>query len=320
MEEAFAQATGCQTQAAGCQTAEVTASPAIALPTGDEALALMASRHSVRCFTDEPLSADEVRALQEAVEVCNRASGLSIRLVTNEPDAFRCLTAHYGKFRGVSNYLIMAGAPGADAPTSSRQAAPAATPVAPAATTSSDASIPSADLEERVGYWGQRLVLLAQSMGLRTCWVALTFAKRKVKETLPDGVEMPCVIALGHGVSDGKAHKSKAAEKVSNLTSDSPAWFARGVQAALLAPTAINQQSFFLELLSDETDDGTSPRGAKATGETAKAQDCETGDRLASAKPRVRATYKGGPYSGIDIGIIKHDFQLAAGADNFTWE
>ena len=33
----------------------------------------------------------------------------------------------------------------------------------------------------------------------------------------------------------------------------------------------------------------------------------------------VRATDKGGPYSGIDIGIIKHDFQLAAGADNFTW-
>jgi hypothetical protein len=32
----------------------------------------------------------------------------------------------------------------------------------------------SDDLDEKVGYWGEQLVLLAQTLGLNTCWVGLS--------------------------------------------------------------------------------------------------------------------------------------------------
>ncbi|MEI3552822.1 MAG: nitroreductase family protein [Acutalibacteraceae bacterium] len=40
---------------------------------------------------------------------CNQESGLHIQLVTNEPKAFDSFMAHYGKFKGVTNYLALIG-------------------------------------------------------------------------------------------------------------------------------------------------------------------------------------------------------------------
>ena len=100
------------------------------------------------------------------------------------------------------------------------------------------------------------------------------------------GDKLICVIAIGYGISPGRAHKSRPAEELSNLSDASPDWFRRGVEAALLAPTAVNQQSFYL------------------------AQD---GDSVALSS-------KGGPYSKIDLGIVKLHFELGAGKENFVWK
>lgn len=91
-------------------------------------------------------------------------------------------------------------------------------------------------LDEDCGYWGEKLVLLAQQLGLNTCWVGMTFKRVKgAFEVAPD--EKLCiVISLGYGTTQGVAHKVKAASGVSNVTESSPAWFRRGVEAALLAP------------------------------------------------------------------------------------
>jgi hypothetical protein len=51
------------------------------------------------------------------------------------------------------------------------------------------------------------------------------------------------VIALGYGETQGTAHKGKTVPDVS-VSADAPDWFAEGVNAALLAPTATNQQKF----------------------------------------------------------------------------
>ena len=66
---------------------------------------------------------------------------------------------------------------------------------------------------------------------------------------IEEGEKLTCMIALGYGESQGVSHKIKTMEQVSNATSNSPSWFRKGVEAALLAPTAINQQkfSFFLQ-------------------------------------------------------------------------
>ena len=126
----------------------------------------IATRHSVREYIDKPLSDDVVRSLEEEIAVCNAEGCLSIKLITDEPQAFDSTLAHYGKFKGVKYYIVLAGAP-------------------------------AEDLNERCGYFGERLVLHAQEEGLNTCWVALTFKKRFVRKMLEPGEKLALVIALG---------------------------------------------------------------------------------------------------------------------------
>mgnify|MGYP002673250912 FL=1 len=140
-------------------------------------------------------------------------------------------------------------------------------------------------LDERTGYYGERLVLLAQQLGLNTCWVAATYRKKKCPAVVNPGEKLVCVIALGYGLWRGKPHVGRPATELSNLTAASPDWFRRGMEAVLLAPTARNQQRFFFQ---------------------------QSGDAVS-----VRST--GGSYSKIDLGIVKYHFELGAGAENFRW-
>lgn len=214
----------------------------------------MNARHSVRSYTAKPLPADVQQALQQEIAACNAESGLHIQLVLNEPKAFEGGLAHYGSFRGVNNYIALIGKKGAA-------------------------------LDEACGYYGERLVLKAQQLGLNTCWVALTYKKIPSAFSVAPGEKLTVVISLGYGETQGVAHRSKPASAVSNLTERSPAWFARGVEAALLAPTAMNQQKFTL-----------TAEGSKVT-----------------AKPGF------GFYTKMDLGIVKYHFELGAGKENFQW-
>ena len=170
------------------------------------------ARHSVRRYRPGPLAPDVRQALEAKVREVNAAAGLHVQLIYDEPRAFTGVFA-YGKFSGVTNYLVMAG-----------RKAP--------------------DLDERIGYYGEQLVLLAQQLGLNTCWAGLSYRKVDDTYTLADGEKICCYIALGYGETQGTARKSKSAEQVSNVGPDSPQWFRDAIAAVLLAPTAINQQKF----------------------------------------------------------------------------
>lgn len=212
-------------------------------------------RHSVRQYLDQPLRPEEIAELTEEVRACNRESGLHIQLVTDEPKAFSGFMAHYGKFSGVANYFVLAGKSGAD-------------------------------LQEKCGYWGERLVLKAQQMGLNTCWVALTFSRVKSAYTLDGGEKLAAVIALGHGATQGVPHKSKPVDEVVSAAGPLPDWFRSGMEAVLLAPTAMNQQKFLFTL-----EDG-----------------------------QVSAQATGGFYSKIDLGIVRYHFEVGAGKEHFRWK
>lgn len=219
-----------------------------------ELLEAIKERHSVRQYQNKPLGEDIISELQKEVDECNQESGLHIQLVTNEPKAFDGFMAHYGKFSGVTNYFALIGKK-------------------------------SADLEEKCGYYGERLVLKAQQMGLNTCWVALTYSKIKSAFVIDSGEKLCIVIALGYGENQGVPHKSKTFNAVAKTEGEIPVWLRDGVDAALLAPTAMNQQKFMLTLSGDQ----------------------------------VNAKAGMGFYSKIDLGIVKYHFEIAAGKDNFTW-
>lgn len=212
------------------------------------------ARHSVRQYLDQPLCPEEIATLTEEVRVCNQESGLHIQLVTNEPKAFSGFMAHYGKFSGVANYFALVGKAGGD-------------------------------LQEKCGYWGERLVLQAQRMGLNTCWVALSFSKVKSAYTLNRGEKLVAVIALGHGVTQGGSHKSKKMDEVVRAAGPLPDWFQAGMESVLLAPTALNQQKFLFSL----------------------------------AGSQVSAQATGGFFSKIDLGIVKYHFEIGAGKEHFQW-
>ena len=206
------------------------------------------ARHSVRAYTQQPIEGEVLATLQNEIELCNRESGLKIRLVLNDPDAVKGLWASYGAFENADNYLALIG---------------------------SDTD----DLLERCGYWGERLVLFAETAGLNTCWIAGSYKKGRVKKLLNDGERLAAIISIGYGAKPGRAHRSKSYDQVVETDGTEPDWFRAGVETALLAPTAINQQKF----------------------------------RFIWKNGAVEAKALRGPYSLIDLGIVKYHFEIGAG-------
>ncbi len=214
----------------------------------------METRHSVRAYRPEPIAATAADELRGCIERCNAEGGLHMQLVLDEPRAFGGFMAHYGKFSGVRSYVAVAGRKGPG-------------------------------LAERCGYYGEQVVLSAQALGLNSCWVGLSYSKSKAAVELDAGEKLCLVIALGYGETRGEAHKSKPREAVIAPGSETPDWFLRGIDAALLAPSAVNQQKFAFSCSGN----------------------------------RVSARAGKGFYVQTDLGIAKYHFELGAGRDNFAW-
>ena len=233
------------------------------------------ARHSVRAYKDQPLAEDVVKVLEDEIVRLNREGQLHIQLITNEPKAFQGTLAKYGKFRNANNYLVMAGKK-AD------------------------------DLDERIGYYGEQLVLLAQTLGLNTCWVGLSYSKVPGTYVLGEDEKIACYIAIGYGETQGVSHKIKTVEQVSNASDSTPSWFKRGVEAALLAPTAVNQQKFFFHYVSKASH--SAERSFEYVGE-------KDGRHQVHAKKGFSLV----GYTQMDLGIVKYHFEVGAGKENFEW-
>ena len=206
-------------------------------------------RRSVRRYSDTPLPPEVRERLEAYVDQCNRESGLHIQLICNEP-------AGFGRtFPSAANYLVIAGPKGPR-------------------------------LEETCGYYGERIVLFAREQGLDSCWAKMSNAKKAAAYTLEDGEEYVIGVALGYGTDTPRERKCKTLEAVTHVSGAMPDWFRRGAEAALLAPTAMNQQAFVLELRPDGT---------------------------------VKARTKPGFFVKIDLGIVKCHFEIGAGPDRFRW-
>ena len=211
----------------------------------------MRQRHTVRKFTSEPLSAELILQLNDRVRANNERFGLAILLKVGDESALPgALKLFFAK--GVRNYFVLAGS---DRP----------------------------GLDEDLGYASADLMLFAQTLGLNTWWIGGTFSRKNVEQAVP-GKKVIGIVAVGFGATPGVAHKSKTAAEVSSYEGAVPQWFADGVRAALLAPTALNKQCF----------------------------------RIAGAGNKVSISENGGAFSGADIGIVKYHFELGAG-NAFEW-
>lgn len=211
---------------------------------------IIESRHSVRQYKDAQIETEKREVLDTFCSEINAESGLNIQIIYDEPNCFNSMMAHYGKFSGVNNYIAIVG--------------------------NNDS-----DLEEKAGYYGEKLVLKAQELGLNTCWVAMTHGKSKA--VVNKGEKQAIIISLGYGENQGVSHKSKEISKLAKISDADPDWYRDGVKAALLAPTAVNQQKFMIE---------------------------RDGEQVKITAPR-------GMLTKLDLGIVKYNFEYVTGRKAF---
>lgn len=215
-----------------------------------EIIELMKERHSVRQYTDKKIEKEKREVLNALIAKINQKAGLHIQIIYDEPKCFNSMMAHYGKFDGVNNYIALVGE--------------------------------KSKSDESLGYYSEQIVLKAQELGLNTCWVAMTHGKSKAQ--IDKGEKLVCLISLGYGKTAGAAHKSKRLSEVCNYKKDMPEWFLSGMEAALLAPTAMNRQKFYFELLPDNS---------------------------------IKITCGKGLYTKLDLGIVKYHFEVVSGKVNW---
>jgi len=213
-----------------------------------ELMEAMKIRHSVRSYTDKKIEGEVLSELNKVIEKCNQESGLHTQLCTEEPSAFNSFLAHYGSFKNTNNYIVIVGDK-------------------------------KKKLDEISGYFGEKIVLRATQLGLQTCWVALTVSKGKCACKINKGEKIYCVISIGYGENMGVEHKSKTLGSLCNYDLNNPEWFAKGMGAALLAPTAMNQQKFYFTIQNDQ----------------------------------VTTTAGKGFYTDMDLGIVKYHFEIGSG-------
>ena len=210
-----------------------------------EMIEVIRSRHSVRKYKNDVIENEKRLVLNNLIDECNKVSGLKMQICYDEMEAFDTFMAHYGRFDNVKNYIAIVAKKG---------------------------------MEEKVGYYGEKIVLKAQELGLNTCWVALTYGKGKVKVNIEKDEKLICVISVGYGESQGFPHKSKKEKDI--VVGEVPEWAKVGVEACLLAPTAVNQQKF--RIIFD-------------------------GNNVAIVKRGI------GFYTDVDLGIVKCHFEAATG-------
>lgn len=206
-------------------------------------LEIIKSRHSVRQYKDQAIEKAKREEINSCIKEINAESKLSVQVFYDEPKCFDSFMAHYGKFVNVKNYIAIVG---------------------------------SKEDQEKAGYYGEKLVLKCQELGLNTCWVAMTHGKTKAE--IKKGQKQLIIISLGYGETQGVPHKSKPADVLGHADEDTE-WFKTGIEAASLAPTAMNQQKFLFELKNGS----------------------------------VTAKSLSGFYSKIDLGIVKYHFEAVTG-------
>ena len=212
----------------------------------------IASRHSVRDYDDAPITQNQIDELRCFIEVINRNYDLDFSLHLNE-DIFSRWILGYGFIKNCKNYLRFAGK---DTP----------------------------DLNEKVGYYGEMVILKAQQLGLNTCWVGGTYRKKDALDETASS-RLVLVAAIGVGKTMGKPAKSKP------ITSyyegeNVPSWFVKGMEAVALAPSAVNQKKWHFVYLGED---------------------------------QVTAKSEGKHFNEVDLGIAKLHFELGAGKKVFSF-
>lgn len=229
-------------------------------------LAAIDKRVSRRHFTKDPVLPMQITALQHAIDESNGSGGLDMKMIVGRGEPFSAKNS-FGMFSGVQNYIILAG------PENDK------------------------NCEEKLGYFGESIVLLAVSLGLATCWVGKTYNRELAAENVEPGEIMKCCIAFGNvkpglspkelAVSRGLKRNIREVKDRLYVEETPPNWVVAGMRSVVKAPSARNRQSTMFIYASDRV----------------------------SAK--IDMKNETDPY---DLGIAKLHFEIGAGIGKGSWD
>jgi len=184
-----------------------------------EAIEIRCSRRKYVPKALEPPAIDTIQAL---IAEYNNNGGLKMSLVVDNGDAFKGFRKSYGMFSGVRNYIALI---------------------------SNNSDMIGL---ERLGYYGELLVLHATALDLGTCWVGGTFDRGACPVILENGESVVCAITIGKVAQEKSAkeklvywathRKSKTIEQMYSADGPVPDWFISGMKTVQLAPSAVNRQ------------------------------------------------------------------------------
>lgn len=214
---------------------------------------LIIKRHSVRKYLDKALEPDKIDEINKYLDDINGNNNLDFKLYVGE-DIFKNWILGYGFIKNCNNYILLAG-------------------------------LDDDTLDERVGYYGEKVVLKLLSMGINSCFVGGTYNKKKVSNDIKEGYRRVLVLALGYGDGEGVLANTKEFDQIS-ISKNVPDWYNDGIEMVKLAPSAVNQKKWRFELIEPNF---------------------------------VKAIPGGKHFPLVDLGIAKLHFEIGAGKDNFNW-
>lgn len=179
---------------------------------------LSSIRHSVRHYEDKQIPKEILDKINKKVNEINSLSDLDIQVVVNEKEA---MAGFEPRLTGAKNYLSFVGKK--DDP----------------------------KLEEKVGYFGEELVLFLTNLGLGSLWVAGSMHLDKVIYKANEDETLVLIIAFGFASDNGIAHISKSLNELSKINDNSPEWFVNGIKEVSLAPSAMNRQNFYFTYIDE---------------------------------------------------------------------
>jgi nitroreductase len=182
-------------------------------------------RKSRRSYLNKKIDEQVLAKLNKLIEHCNDKANLSIELIEDGSDAFNGLHRSYGMFKGVRTIIALKG------------------------------NKKDKNLKEKLGFYGELLVLKAVSFDLGTCWVGGSFHKNNRLFDLSNDESLVCVITLGYTKpvlsfkeklirNSTHGHVKSPEYFYKSDTIPIPHWFSEGIKAVQKAPSAINRQKY----------------------------------------------------------------------------
>ena len=179
-------------------------------------------RSSRRTYLPSDVDYGCINKLRSLIDEYNQKAELNMQLALNHSEAFNGLLKSYGMFNGVRNYIGLIE------------------------------NMNDPFNQEKLGYYGELIVLQATDMRLGTCWVGGTFDRKSCPFILSEHERIACVITFGNVPNERSMkekliyaivhRKAKTMEELYMADAPLPGWFQSGLAAVQKAPSAVNRQ------------------------------------------------------------------------------